>query len=348
MSFFNKMIDAVLGEIRIFKNTIKEILYAVVIVIFINTFLIQNYQIPTGSMIPAIMPGDRLFANRFVYGIKMPFTDGLLGYRLPAFKSPSRGDLVVFRSPPSAYFSCEANEPYYDPSVLVQILKLPVFIFSISPFAWDPRILLADFIGEKLTGGNHLAPAPLFFGLKTVDLDPRKEFVKRVIADPGETIEIRNKDVYIDGNQIDDKWGYFYYGDDRAPVDIVDFYGAVYVPKKGDVIIFREKEDRLDYYNDLNSFEVIINDKVAHEDVKLWMWMNIYKAYAPKDAIEFVYNVPEDYFFVLGDNRDQSCDGRMWGLVPYRAIKGQPMIAWIQAKRPQDVEQGFFKYFFIK
>lgn len=63
---------------------------------------------------------------------------------------------------------------------------------------------------------------------------------------------------------------------------------------------------------------------------------------------EFIYTVPEDYFFVMGDNRDQSCDSRMWGLVPYRLIKGQPMIAWIQSKRPDDVKQGFFKYFIIK
>ena len=58
--------------------------------------------------------------------------------------------------------------------------------------------------------------------------------------------------------------------------------------------------------------------------------------------------VPEGYVFVMGDNRDQSCDSRMWGLVPYRLIKGQPMIAWIQSKRPDDVKQGFFKYFIIK
>ena len=177
--------DIIIGECRTFKHTLKEILYAIVIVLIINTFLIQNYQIPTGSMIPIIMPGDRLFANRFVYGVKLPFTDGLLGYRLPKIKSPQRGDLVVFRAPPSSTFGCESSMPYYEPSPFVQMLKLPVMIFSLTPFNWDPRFLVADFIGEKLTGGKHLAPARLFFGLKAVDLDPRKEFVKRVIATAG-------------------------------------------------------------------------------------------------------------------------------------------------------------------
>ena len=339
--------DIIIGECKTFKHTLKEILYAIVIVLIINTFLIQNYQIPTGSMIPIIMPGDRLFANRFVYGVKLPFTDGLLGYRLPKIKSPQRGDLVVFRAPPSSTFGCESSMPYYEPSPFVQMLKLPVMIFSLTPFNWDPRFLVADFIGEKLTGGKHLAPAKLFFGLKAVDLDPRKEFVKRVIATAGETVEIREKKIIINGNEIEDKWGYFYYGE-RDFVPIIDIYGPVYVPKKGDVIIFKKIVDREDYYNDLKSFEVYINDKIVSDDIKLFFWMNIYIPYAKDRPDEYIYNVPEDYFFVMGDNRDQSCDSRMWGLVPYRLIKGQPMIAWIQSKRPDDVPQGFFKYFIIK
>lgn len=342
-----KLVTIVTGECRNFKHTLKEILYAIMIVLLINTFLIQNYQIPTGSMIPIIMPGDRLFANRFMYGIKLPFTDGLLGYRLPKIKSPKRGNLVVFRSPASASFGCESAMPYYEPSPLVQFLKLPIMIFATTPFSWDPRLLLADYIGQKLTGGTHLTPTPLFLGLKTVDLDPRKEFVKRVIATGGETVEIREKKIYIDGNQIEDKWGYFYYGD-REFVPIIDFYGPVYVPKKGDVMIFKKLVDRNDYYNDLKSFEVYVNDKLVSEDVKLWYWMNIYVPYAKDKPDEFIYNVPEDYIFVMGDNRDQSCDSRMWGLVPYRLIKGEPMIAWIQSKRPPDVPQGFFRYFIIK
>ncbi|KLI29254.1 signal peptidase I [Brachyspira hyodysenteriae] len=340
--------ETIIGECRNFKHTLKEILYAIVIVLLINTFLIQNYQIPTGSMIPIIMPGDRLFANRFVYGVKLPFTDGLLGYRLPKIKSPQRGDLVVFRAPPSASFGCESAMPYYEPSPLVQMLKLPVMIFALTPFTWDPRFLLADYIGEKLTGGTHMAPVPLFLGLKTVDLDPRKEFVKRVIATAGETVEIRNKKIIINGNEIEDKWGYFFYGNDREFVPRIDIYGPIYVPKKGDVIIFKKLVDRDDYYNDFSSFEVYINDKVVSDDIKLSYWMNIYVPNAKDRPDEYIYNVPEDYFFVMGDNRDQSCDSRMWGLVPYRHIKGQPMIAWIQSKRPDDVEQGFFKYFIIK
>ena len=340
--------ESFLGECRNFKHTIKEILYAIIIVFVINTFLIQNYQIPTGSMIPVIMPGDRLFANRFVYGVKLPFTDGLLGYRLPRIKSPQRGDLVVFRAPASSTFGCESSPPYYEPSPIVQFFKLPVLIFSITPFTWDPRFLIADWFADKLTGGTHLAPLPLFFGLKAVDLDPRKEFVKRVIATGGETLQLREKKIYINGNEIEDKWGYFFYGE-RDFVDIIDNYGPIYVPKKGDVILFKKIFDRHDYYNDLTSFEVYINDKIVSDDIKLWYWMNIYIPETQNKVDEYVFNVKEDYFFVMGDNRDQSCDSRMWGLVPYRLIKGQPMIAWIQAPRPKDVEKkGYFNYFIIK
>lgn len=347
MDKIKEFIGSLSNEFKNIKHTVTEILSALVIVLLINTFLIQNYQVPTGSMIPRIMPGDRLFANRIAYGLKMPFTDGLLGLRLPKLQNPKRGDLIVFRSPASAYYGCEYVKPYYEPSVFVQMIKLPLFIFSLTPFSWDPRLIIADWIGEKLTGGNHLLVSPIFFGLKAVDIDPRKEFVKRVIASAGETIELKDQKIYIDGEMVEDKWGYFFYGE-RSYVDVVDNYGPVYIPKKGDIILFKKLEDRDDYYNDLTSFEVYVNDKLAHEHVKLWFWMNIYVPYAKDRPDEFVYNVPEDYFFAMGDNRDQSCDSRMWGLVPYRQIKGQPMIAWIQAKRPNDVPQGYLKYFIIK
>ncbi|MFA5337397.1 MAG: signal peptidase I [Candidatus Omnitrophota bacterium] len=68
---------------------------ALFLAVFVRTFFFQIYQIPTSSMVPTLMPGDKIFANRITYGPKVPFTQ----FKLPAFKNPQRLDVVVFIPP---------------------------------------------------------------------------------------------------------------------------------------------------------------------------------------------------------------------------------------------------------
>ncbi len=353
MKSLKDLFDSIKGEMIDWRSNLREIGYAVLIVILINAFFVQNYQIPTGSMIPNLMPGDRLFANRFVYGIKIPFTDGLVGWRLPKIKEPDVDDLVVFRAPASSYLGCERRDPYHVPSILVQILKMPVYILCISPFDWDPRILVGNKIGDILTGGKQYSGAPAIGGLKTVDLDPRKEYVKRVLAKGGDTVEIREQEVYLNGQHVENKYGYFKYGKrDFLPSlkdggDPLDFYGPIYVPKKGDTMVFKRYSGEVEEYSYTN-YDVFINGEAASIDVKFWYWVNIYDVYAEGNPDEFTFDIEENYFFCVGDNRDESCDSRMWGLVPYHLIKGQPNLVWFQAPRPEGYEKGFLYYLFIK
>lgn len=74
----------------------KSLAGAILIFLFVKTFLIEAYRIPSGSMIPALLIGDWLFVNKLVYGPKIPFVDA----SLPGYREPQRGDVVVFRSPP--------------------------------------------------------------------------------------------------------------------------------------------------------------------------------------------------------------------------------------------------------
>src|SRR5688572_1256907 len=77
-------------------ENVKSLLGAVLIYLVIKTFLFEAYRIPSGSMIPALLVGDWLFVNKAVYGAAIPFTD----VHLPAFAEPTRGEVVVFKSPP--------------------------------------------------------------------------------------------------------------------------------------------------------------------------------------------------------------------------------------------------------
>jgi len=74
---------------------VKPILVAVVLALFIRTFIVQPFKIPTNSMYPTLKPGDRIFVNKFIYGAKIPFAKE----RLPELREPEIGDIVVFLSP---------------------------------------------------------------------------------------------------------------------------------------------------------------------------------------------------------------------------------------------------------
>ena len=65
---------------------------AVLIALAIRAFVVEPYRIPSGSMFPTLLTGDHLFVNKFLYGIKVPFTR----VRLPGLREPARGDVVVF------------------------------------------------------------------------------------------------------------------------------------------------------------------------------------------------------------------------------------------------------------
>jgi signal peptidase I len=80
---------------RTLWENLKSILGALAIFLFLRTFLIEAYRIPSGSMIPALLVGDWLFVNKLVYGPHIPFTDT----NLPGYREPQRGDVVVFVSP---------------------------------------------------------------------------------------------------------------------------------------------------------------------------------------------------------------------------------------------------------
>lgn len=78
-----------------YQEWIKPVIIAVVLALIIRTFAVQPFKIPTNSMAPTFLPGDRIFVSKIVYGPKIP----LLEIRLPGMREPELGDIVVFRSP---------------------------------------------------------------------------------------------------------------------------------------------------------------------------------------------------------------------------------------------------------
>jgi signal peptidase I len=80
---------------KFIKEYLEPIAIAILIALFIRTFIIQAFKIPSSSMEPTLQVGDHILVNKFIYGIKIPFTDK----KLFQFKKPQRGDIIVFIYP---------------------------------------------------------------------------------------------------------------------------------------------------------------------------------------------------------------------------------------------------------
>jgi signal peptidase I len=77
------------------REYIEVIGTAVLLALFIRTFVVQAFKIPSGSMKPTLLVGDHILVNKFIYGIKIPFTDRTL----VSVTTPKRGDVIVFKFP---------------------------------------------------------------------------------------------------------------------------------------------------------------------------------------------------------------------------------------------------------
>ena len=79
----------------VWREWADSIIVAAILAIILRTFLFQIYKIPTTSMVPTLMPGDKIFVSRITYGPRIPFTD----IRIKGLRMPKRGDVVVFIPP---------------------------------------------------------------------------------------------------------------------------------------------------------------------------------------------------------------------------------------------------------
>jgi signal peptidase I len=94
---------------------------AVVLALFIRWAFFEAYVIPSGSMLPTLLIHDHIFVNKFVYGLRVPFTEKWL----VKFSQPKRGEVIVFKYPrdPSTFFikrivGLPGDKIYYEQGIL--------------------------------------------------------------------------------------------------------------------------------------------------------------------------------------------------------------------------------------
>jgi signal peptidase I len=79
----------------VLREYVEAALWAIVLTLFLRAFVVQAFRIPSESMRETLLVGDFLFVNKFEYGPKIPFTR----IRLPGFRAPRPGDVIVFQYP---------------------------------------------------------------------------------------------------------------------------------------------------------------------------------------------------------------------------------------------------------
>lgn len=80
----------------LWREYLEAIVIALLLALFIRAFVVQAFSIPSGSMLETLQIGDYLLVNKFIYGIRNPFTNKVI---IP-WDQPQRGDIVVFIFPP--------------------------------------------------------------------------------------------------------------------------------------------------------------------------------------------------------------------------------------------------------
>ncbi|WP_291323023.1 signal peptidase I [Desulfonatronospira sp.] len=151
---------------KLLKEYAEALIIALILAIFIRTFVVQAFKIPSGSMLPTLEIGDHLLVTKFSYGIQMPFMDRYIF----EFDGPEFQDIVVFEFPEN----------------------------------------------------------------------PSKDFIKRVIGTPGDEIYIDDKELYINGEKVQEE--YVQYADQRV-VDSRDTFGPKVVPE-GKYFVLGDNRDQ--------------------------------------------------------------------------------------------------------
>ncbi len=357
---------------------IDAIVFALVAVYFINIYIFQNYQIPSSSLEKTLRVGDFLYVSKMGYGARVPQTPlsmplvqhtfpqwlgGGKSYfdnphweykRLAGWKTPQKGDIVVFNFPAGDTVCTKVQNPDY--------------------------YTLCHYRGRAMVHNRK----DVFGDIVVRPVDRRENYVKRCVGTPGDSLQIIDNVIYINGKQepthefaqlnyfvqtdghvltksyldkigisLDDRMmveaGVYHfpltqgmkeqleknphvlkielepaqYGGAVYPLGHNDWtrdnYGPIYIPKKGDRVLITEEN--------------------------YWVYKRIADAYEFQPIkIGKAYEFKMDYYWMMGDNRHNSADSRYWGFVPEDHIVGQPIFVWLSIEKDKPWGKGHIRW----
>jgi signal peptidase I len=265
------------------RDYVESIGAAILIALALRAFVVEAFKIPSASMYPTLEIGDHIFVNKFIYGIRIPWTTT----KLFQLNGPHRGDVIVFIYP----------------------------------------------------------------------CDPDRDYIKRVVALSGQTVEVRCNVVYVDGVAVpsvvaDAETSYMDY-DDK---------GDSWFKRSSSRYLETVGDKQYSTFHDTERPErekLLAAGKLTEGDSRDFPMRSgppncsnaedIAKGIGPQTLGTIVevtseshakvceqrahYVVPAGHVFVMGDNRNNSNDSRVWGSVPVENVKGKALFIWLSYEK---------------